>query len=62
MQKHDKEFFINDAEEKYEMYKLSFNGLIEERNRMSEDEFLNNLSTCVHLIRYYGDLLDILKE
>lgn len=62
MPKFDKEFFINDFEEKYDLCKHQLMNLVKNHYVMTEDELINELSMISEMICYFSDLLEILKE
>lgn len=62
MPKFDKEFFIQDTKEKFDLSKRNFMDLVENRHNISEEEFLEDLSCITFHVCYYGDLLEVLKE
>jgi beta-lactamase regulating signal transducer with metallopeptidase domain len=62
MTKFDKEFFINDFQEKYDSCKRQFMSIVEKHHEMSQDKLLNELCITAEMICYFSDLLEILKE
>jgi hypothetical protein len=62
MTKFDKEFFINDFQEKYDSCKHTFMSIVENHHEISQDELLDKLCITAEMICYFSDLLEILKE
>ena len=62
MQKYDKEFLINETQEKYDSCKSQLMCLVEKHHEISQGELTNQLCEISEMICYYGDLLDVLKE
>lgn len=62
MPKFDKEFFLKDIEIKYELNKLQYKNLVEIRHSLSDEDFIQQITSKAYDVCYYGDLMDILRE
>jgi hypothetical protein len=62
MTKFDKEFFIKDVEIKYELNKFQYKNLVEIRHSLSDEGFVQQITSKAYDVCYYSDLLDVLKE
>lgn len=62
MPKFDKEFFLRDIEIKYELNKLQYKNLVEIRHSLSDEDFIQKVTSKAYDVCYYGDLMDILRE
>ena len=58
----DKEFFIKDVEIKYELNKLQYKNLVEIRHSLSDEGFLQQITSKAYDVCFNADLLEILKE